>query len=169
VYVHVHVRVHVLYVQCTPVHVRTPKRGKPYIKDVIAIPLHSKTISEASKIIQFVSNHHIVNAKFEEKRKEAGVTRKLSTSVPTRWYTEYTSAKNLFEAKVVLRRLAHEDSEELEKIQPKTKSFKALSLMKCEEFWDRLESLVKDLEFPSKVIGELLHNFWFSSIINEQF
>lgn len=116
------------------------------IKDIASIPAHSKTINEASKIIQFVNNHYLVHAKFEEKRKEAGVTRKLSTSVSTRWYTEYTSAKSLNDAKIVIKRLANENANELENIQPKPKSIKALSLMKSDEFWDRLQDLVDDLE-----------------------
>jgi Protein of unknown function (DUF 659) len=123
------------------------------IKDIAAIPENSNTISDASKIIQFVNNHHIVTAKFEEKRKEAGVTKKLSSSVPTRWYTEYTSAKTLSEAEVVLKRLAHENEKELANIQPKAKSAKALKLMKSDEFWDRLRVLLSQLEFPSNVIG----------------
>lgn len=58
------------------------------------------------------------NAKFEEKRKEAGVKHKLTSVVPTRWYTQYTSAKDLLDAKVLLMRIAHEDTRELEAIKP---------------------------------------------------
>lgn len=128
--------------------------GNLLIKDIATLPANSKTISEAAKIIQFVNNHHLVNAKFEEKRKEAGVTRKLSTSVPTRWFTEYNSAKSLNDAKIVLKRLANENTDELENIQPKAKSARALNLMKSDDFWDRLQNLVEDLELPSKVIGK---------------
>jgi hypothetical protein len=49
------------------------------IKDFLAIQEYSKTNSEASKIIQFVNNHHIANFLFVEKCKEANVTRKLTT------------------------------------------------------------------------------------------
>jgi hypothetical protein len=124
------------------------------IKDITELPHHSKTIKDSAKVIQFINNHHIAHAKFEEKRKEAGVSHKLSTSVPTRWYTSYTSAKNLFDSKRLLQRLEREDYEELSNINPKPKSKKILSLIKNDGFWDQLESLVKDIEFPSKVIGK---------------
>lgn len=83
------------------------------VKDIATLPEHTKSIKCASKIIQFTNNHHIAHAKFEEKRMEFGVTHKLSSPVRTRWYTEYNSAKNLSDTKVMLMRLAHEDSEVL--------------------------------------------------------
>lgn len=126
------------------------------IKDIATLPEHAKTIKDASKIIQFINNHHMANAKFEEKRKEAGVTHKLSSPIPTRWYTEFNSAKDLSDAKVLLMRLAHEDTGVLENINPKAASAKALSIMKSTEFWIRLESLVNDLELPTKVIGKFI-------------
>lgn len=123
------------------------------IKDIVSIPEHSKTIRNTSKIIQFINNHHLANAKFEEKRKEAGVSRKLSTSVPTRWYSQYTSATSVLDAKVAIKRIANEDFDELGSIHPKPNSLRALNLMKSEDFWDDLELLVDMLEFPTKVIG----------------
>lgn len=125
------------------------------IKDIVEIPENLQTVSDASKIIQFVTNHHLVCAMFEEKRKDAGVTTKLVTSVP-QWHTEYTSAKSLIDAKVALKCLANDSSGKLQNIQPKPESTKAMSLIKSDKFWSRLESLVEDLEFPSEVIGECL-------------
>lgn len=129
------------------------------IKDITVLSEFSKTIKDSAKIVQFINNHHIANAKFEEKRKEVvGVTHKLSSPVPTRWYSEYTSAKDLLDAKVLLMRLAYEDNEVLGNIHPKAASAKALDLIKSHGFWSRLENLVKVLEFPSKVIGRISFN-----------
>lgn len=57
------------------------------IKDILSDPVHEKTMTESSKIIQFINNHHIAQAKFKEKMKESGVTHKLVSSVKTRWYS----------------------------------------------------------------------------------
>lgn len=129
------------------------------IKDIIEIPAHAKTIKEASKIIQFINNHHMASSKFEEKRKEANVTHKLSSPMPTRWYTHYNSAQNLLDAKVLLKRLAHEDTQELAAINPKATSINALDLMKSNNFWSRLEKLVNILQFPTNIIGKNQHTF----------
>lgn len=124
------------------------------IQDIMELPDYTNTATEAAKIVRFVNNHHMCTAKFEAKRKEAGVKHKLSSVVPTCWYTQYTSAKDLLDAKVLLRRIAHEDSKELEDIKPKVTSLAALELMKSDNFWGRLEELVDVLELPTKVIGE---------------
>ena len=126
------------------------------IKDIVKIPENSKTISDASKIIQFVTNHDSVNEMFEESRSVAGVTTKLSSPGSTRWYSDYTSGKSLLDSKVAVKCLANENSEKLENILPKTESAEVTNLMKSDEFWCRLESLVEDLKFPSEVIGEFL-------------
>lgn len=89
----------------------------------------------------------LANAKYQSKMKEAGATHKLISPVPTRWYTEYVSAKNLLEAKVLLTRMANEDYAELVEIQPKQNSAKTLQLMKSIQFWDRLENLVANIEY----------------------
>lgn len=124
------------------------------IKDIVMIPEFTKTSQDASKIIQFINNHHIAHAKFASKRKEAGVSHKLTTSVPTRWYSEYTSAKNLLDAKTLLNRLANEDFDELSNINPKPKSKKALEIIKSANFWSRLENFCSVLKLSSKMIGK---------------
>jgi hypothetical protein len=55
------------------------------IKDIVALPEYAKTTKEASKLIQFVNNHQMCLAKFEAKRKEAGVAHKLTAPALTRW------------------------------------------------------------------------------------
>jgi hypothetical protein len=125
------------------------------IKNILSHPEHAKTTDENAKIVQFINNHHIFHAKFEAKRKEAGVKHKLSSPVSTRWFTEYKSAKDLMDAKVLLLKLATEDFDELKEINPKKKSEKALKLMKCSAYWNRLEKLVKAIEYPSNIIGKL--------------
>jgi hypothetical protein len=124
------------------------------IKDITELPENSITIRDASKIIQFISNHTIVRFKFDEKRAEAGVDHKLSSPVSTRWYSQYTSARSLLDSKVAVKRLENEHLKDFLNIMPKHKSKAALSLMKSEEFWERLEILVNKLEMPSKIIGE---------------
>jgi hypothetical protein len=124
------------------------------IKDILSIPEYSKTSKNASKIIQFVSNHHLVNFLFEKKCGEANVTRKLQSSVPTRWYSHFTSTKTVLDAKIALKRLANEDFAVLSKIEPKEKSIKVLEILKTEDFWERITVLHDLLEYPSKAIGK---------------
>jgi electron transfer flavoprotein alpha subunit len=124
------------------------------IKDIVSLPENSKTSKEASKLIAYINNHHLVHALFDDKRKEAGITRNLSTTVSTRWYSQYTSLKSLNDAKVAVKRLAHEHELELSKIAPKPNSAAVLGLIKSEEFWKRLENFIIILEFPTNVIGK---------------
>lgn len=126
------------------------------IKDIISkIPEHTQTMADVVKIAKFINNHHISSAKFQDKMKESAVTHKLTSPVSTRWYSSYTAAFNLREAKVLIMRLAHEDYEALSAILPKANSESALKCMKLPSFWNRLDKLIKDIEVPSKVIGKL--------------
>ena len=125
------------------------------VKDILSTPDHQKTIKESGKIIQFVNNHHLAKAKFEEKRKAAKVANTLSSPVPTRWYSQFTSSSNVLKAKYVLMSLADENSEDLKDIVPKIKSDQALKLMKSPDFWERLATLVRTIEYPSNIIGKL--------------
>lgn len=127
------------------------------IKDITNLPLYASTIKDSTKVIQFIKNHQSAYAMFEEKRKEAAVQHKLSTSVPTRWCSEYDSAQNLLKAKVILVRMSHENAEELGDIQPRAKSLKALELMQSQNFWLRLEKLVSVLEPISISISKFLN------------
>jgi Protein of unknown function (DUF 659) len=120
----------------------------------VALHENSKTSKEASKLISYINNHHLVHALFDDKRKEAGITRNLSTTVSTRWYSQYTSLKSLNDAKVAVTRLANEHKPELSKISPKPNSAAVLALIKSEEFWKRLEKFISILEFPTNVIGK---------------
>ena len=124
------------------------------IKDILSTPDHQKTIKESGKIIQFVNNHHMAKAKFEEKRKAAKIANTLSSPVSTRWFSQFTSSNNLLKAKYVLMSLADENSKDLKEIVPKDKSDVALKLMKSPEFWERLATLVETIGYPANVIGK---------------
>jgi hypothetical protein len=123
------------------------------LKDVIEMPENMKILKEAEKIIMFVMNHHIVKAKYEEKRQSANVPRTLSMPVVTRWFSRFTSLNNLQASKYVLIQLVDEDGELLQEIAPKKTSAAAIKSIKDATFWDNLSMLVKTLEFPANVIG----------------
>lgn len=118
---------------------------------------HKIVITNASRFIKFINNHHIVNAKFEEMRKEIGVPHKLSLPVTTRWYTHYNSLNDLIIAKYALIKLL--DSEpSFTDINPKEKSKEVFNLIKSNNFWDEAAKLTKLLEYPTKIIGHLEHD-----------
>lgn len=126
------------------------------IKDLLAVPENQKTISESSKIIKFINNHHIVQAMFESRRKEAKVTQKLSLPVATRWFSNYDSLQKLHCAKYILIKLCDEESTAIEAINPKTTSCAVVNLIKSHDFWDRVSTCIKLIDYPTQIIGECL-------------
>ncbi|KAG5669962.1 hypothetical protein PVAND_000251 [Polypedilum vanderplanki] len=125
------------------------------IKDITSTTESAKTIKESEKIIKFIKNHHLVKAMFDERRLAANVLSSLCLPVPTRWYSLFNSMNNLLVSKYVLIKLADEKYDELKDMQPKSTSAAVLTLLKSNAFWDRLAKLVKDIEFPSNIIGKL--------------
>lgn len=124
-----------------------------FIKDVMDISNHKNVAANAAKIIKFVNNHHIVNAKFEKIKKELGITHKLTLPVATRWYSHYNSLNDLANAKYALIKLV--DSEPvIAEISPKEKSKEVINLIKNNVFWDGVAKVTKILEYPSKIIGK---------------
>lgn len=88
-----------------------------FIKDILSLEEHPKTIKEAEKIIKFVMNHHIVKANYETRRSLQKIPRSLTMSVPTRWFSVYTSMSNLQDSKYVLKKLVDDESESLKEIR----------------------------------------------------
>lgn len=123
------------------------------IKDLLSAPVHEKTIQESAKVIKFVNNHHLVQAKFEIRRKEAQVQNKLSLPVATRWFSHYNSFQKLHSAKYVLSKLCDEEAQIIENINPKTTSAAVLKLVKSHEFWQRISDCIKLIEYPTMIIG----------------
>lgn len=136
------------------------------IKDILNVPAHEKTIAESSKIIKFVNNHHIVQAKFEEQRKEAKILQKLSLPVATRWFSHYNSMHKLHLAKYVLIKLCDEETEIIQNINPKTSSTAVMQLVESHDFWQRLSNCVKLIDYPTQVIGKYLYLLFLKKIIH---
>lgn len=130
------------------------------IKDFLSVPVHEKTISESAKVIKFINNHHIVQAKFEKRRKEAKVQNKLNLPVPTRWFSHFNSLLNLHSAKYVLSKLCDEETAIIEEINPKTTSAAVLKLIKSNDFWHRITNCIKLIEYPTQLIGLYLKVFF---------
>ena len=65
------------------------------IIDILDTTEASKIIKDSEKVIKFVTNHHLVKAKYVEQRKLAKIPKTLSLSVPTCWYTRFTSGQVL--------------------------------------------------------------------------
>ena len=125
------------------------------VKDIVDTPEHSKTIKSAEKIIKYVTNHHLVKSKYEEKRAAAQVSHTLSMSVQTRWFSLYKSMNDLLASKYVLIQLVDEENDMLKEITPKNTSVAVLNLIKLNDFWTNLTQLVKAIEYPSNIIGKL--------------
>lgn len=125
------------------------------VKDILDTPENVKLMKNAEKIIKFVTNHHMVKSKYEERRKIAKIAHTLTMSVPTRWFSRFTSLNDLLSSKYVLIQLADEESDQLKEINPKNTSASVLGLIKSNEFWNQLAKLVKTIEYPANIIGEL--------------
>lgn len=128
------------------------------IKDMLDTPENAKSMKNSEKIIKFVTNHHIVKAKYEEKRIAAKISHTLSMPVATRWFSRYTSMNNLLSSKYALIQLFDEELSLLQEISPKTASAAAIKLIKSNEFWEELAATTKMIEFPSKIIGKIEAN-----------
>lgn len=125
------------------------------IKDILDSPEISRTIKETEKIIKFVKNHHMVNAKYEQIRQEGKVPHTLSMAVTTRWFSRYTSLNDLSASKYVLIKLVDEAAEIINEVTPKKTTTAVINLIKSTEFWDKLAKLVKKIEYPANIIGKL--------------
>lgn len=124
-----------------------------FIKDVMDIGANKQIASNASKIIKFINNHHMVNAKFEEIRRELSVNHKLTLPVATRWYSHFNSFNDLLNAKYALIKLVDSEAS-IGDISPRDKTKEVISLIKNNSFWDGLMNVTKILEYPSKIIGK---------------
>jgi len=125
------------------------------IKDLAGTNDNAKTIKEAEKVIKFFKNHHIVKAKLDEKRKVANIPRGLSMPVATRWMSLFNALTNLHSLKYVIIQLVDEEYDTFKDINPKSNSKTVLDLIKSANFWTRLQTFMKEIEFPTNVIGKL--------------
>ena len=129
------------------------------VKGIVSTTETTKTVKDAEKIIKYVKNHHIVKAKFDERRIAANIFLSLSMPVSTQWFSYYKSMSSLQLPKYVLIKLVDElvdeESTLLKEIQPKNAPADVMALIKSNPFWDRLSKLVKSIEFPSNVIEKL--------------
>lgn len=125
------------------------------IKDISNTSVNAKTIKEAEKVIKYCKNHHIVKAKLDEKRIAAKIARSLSMPVATRWLSLYNAANNLHCLKYVLIQLVDDEYDLFKEIHPKANSKAILDLIKSSDFWSRLSCLIKEIEYPTKVIEKL--------------
>lgn len=125
------------------------------IKDILDNVEDVEIMKDAEKIIKFVSNHHIVKALFEVKRKAFNVPHTLSMPVATRWFSRFNSMSSLLASKYALIQLVDDEGEMLKEIKPKTTSASVINLIKSQKFWDNVSDVVKKIEFPTKVIGKL--------------
>ena len=123
------------------------------ISDILRLETFANTTKDAQKVIKFVRNHAFVKAKYEEIRKELNVSKKLSMPVPTRWYSHYTSIKNLIDSKYVLMKLVDMHKYQLNEVMPKEASKEVIKLIERNSFWDKLCKLATILEYPSNIIG----------------
>lgn len=128
------------------------------IKDTLDTSENTKLIKEAEKIIKFSNNHHIVKSKYEELRKTANIPHTLTMAVATRWFSRFTSLRDLSASKYVLIQLVDEEGEALQEIQPKSTSAAVIKIIKTDQFWDSLSKIVKIIEFPANIIG-MFHKY----------
>jgi hypothetical protein len=126
------------------------------MKDILELPEFTATLKESSKIVSYVNNHHMILAAFEEERKHAGSGRKLCTSVPTRWSSEFNSISSILDSKVILKRLVSEDRGKaaMATVATKTTTEKFIKNIKDDKLWDRLQKLHSALELPAKMLSK---------------
>jgi hypothetical protein len=125
------------------------------IKDIVNVPETAKTIKEAEKVIKFIKNHHLIKAKFEERRIATNIQRTLSMPVSTRWLSLYNSTNDLLASKYVLIQFVDEESDLIKDIQPKSNSIAITTMIKSDAFWNRLAKVVNEIEYPTKIIRKL--------------
>lgn len=127
------------------------------IKGILDTDENSDTCENSENIIKFVTNHHIVKTKYEEKRIAENIPETLTSSEPARWLSRYTSMNNLLASKNILIKLVDEQSEALKQIAPKQTSESVLNIIKSTSFWTKLRSLVELIEYPANIIGKELN------------
>lgn len=130
------------------------------IKDILDTLQFTKIIKDSEKIIKFVTNHHIVKAKYDVMRNVSNVPHTLTMAVSTRWFSRFTSLRDLLASKYVLIRVVDEDEELLKEINPKPTSVGVIKLVKSNEFWENLSTLVKTIEYPANIIGKEMSEFF---------
>ncbi|XP_065650355.1 uncharacterized protein LOC136078511 [Hydra vulgaris] len=115
------------------------------VKDIVFTTEATKAVKDAEKTIKYVKNHHIVKAKFDERRTAANISLSLSMS------------------------LVDEESTLLKEIQPKNTFADVMALIKSNPFWERLSKLVKSIEFSFNVIGKLKSDEAPLSLVHDYF
>lgn len=125
------------------------------VKDIMEIENNTALAKDSEKIIKFVTNHHTVKARFETMRKTMKVVHTLTMPVVTRWISRYPSLRDLMAAKFALRLLVDEEEDLIKEISPKPLSLEVMNLVRSTGFWDKLGKLIKIIELPTNVIGEL--------------
>lgn len=127
------------------------------IKDILDIAENTKVCKDSDKVIKYVTNHHLVKAKFDEKRKAAKVPHTLTMPVVTRWFSKYDSMQNLLASKYVLQQLCDEEKANFEKIKPVATSQLVMSIVSSNDFWNNLSRVTKLIEYPANIIGNSLN------------
>ena len=127
------------------------------IKDVLETDKNGNTLENSEKIIKFVTSHHIVKAKYEERLIAENIPHTLVTPEPARWLSRYSSLNNLMASKQLLITLVDEESEALEQIAPKQTSETVLNIIKSDNFWSNLYNLLKLVDYPANIIGKTLN------------
>lgn len=122
------------------------------VKDILET--HASILSEVSKVIKMINNHHRARALFDAARKTDNTARKLMVAVNTRWFSHYQSLKSVQDSKYVLIKLCDENTDELKQITPTAAA--VITCIKTASFWARLAKAVKAIEFPVEIIGEFL-------------
>jgi hypothetical protein len=120
------------------------------IGDMISVTKSEGTINEGMAIVKFITNHHMINSRFETARKAAHIPHKLSLPVVTRWFSTFNFAHNLLACKFVLMEFLDNNPDLFN--QHRASCDAVMKSIKLTAFWDRLAKLVKMIEVPKKVI-----------------
>lgn len=124
------------------------------VKDILGLEDNARVVKEAESIIKFVTHHHIVKGKYEEKRKSANIPHTLTMPVSTRWYSRFNSMRDLMASQYILSQLVDENGDTFKDIKPRVVSQAAMDLIKSNDFWRNLGGVLKIIEFPVNIIGE---------------
>lgn len=114
-----------------------------------------KLCEENEIIVKYINNHHATNRLFRDNMQAEGVGQKLTLRVKSRWYSVFNSLNNTMTAKSLLIMMVNDHKQVFDNINPRAKSMDVVRLIKCENFWQRLQGNIRKIELPTKLIGRV--------------
>jgi len=119
------------------------------IKDILSEPDFAILMDKVKSTVLFVKYRHAINNKYKSLMAVENVTKSLSLPVDTRWFTQYTSAQTLLDAKKIILAICHDDTlmDGIAGNQAEKKR-EFVNTVKEPGFWTDLKVCVHVINFP---------------------